>query len=186
MKHVFAFMIFIVASSSLIAQNPAFITGGLSVLGGRDQTSEEATILPSLTLMPGIKFFDKGDFCLLVAAPISIGVSDNDGDYYLGMDLPLTLNMNVGYGFTDHSHNRAGFFAGGGLAYHNSYNESYDWNGLVTTNHLRFTGYLIQTGVTFRHKKNKREGMMIRLSWLSQYPDHKKNVLGLGLIACLE
>src|SRR6266496_5810373 len=159
---------------AILAQNPVFVAGGVSLFGGQDKNSETATVLPSITVMPGIKFIDKKEFCFLVAAPFSIGASDDDGDFYLGVDLSLTLNINFGYGFTNHSKSKAGFFAGGGIAYHNSYNQSYDWDGMITSNHLRLTGYVIQTGVTFRFGKNNPEGMLIRLSWLSQYPEHKE------------
>jgi hypothetical protein len=187
MKKIFIFLvIFFSTWQTILAQNPVFVTGGVSLFGGQDKNSEAATVLPSVTIMPGIKFIDKKDFCFLVAAPISVGASDDEGDFYLGVDLPLTLNINFGYGFTSDSKSKAGFFAGGGMAYHNSYNESYDWDGMITSNHLRFAGYLIHTGVTVRFGKNDPEGILIRLSWLSQYPEHKKNVIGIGLIAVLK
>jgi hypothetical protein len=187
MKKNFILLVLIFSTwQTLVAQNPVLITGGLSLFGGWDKNSQAVTVLPSITVMPGIKFIEKKEFCFLVAAPFSVGASDDDGNYCIGVDLPLTLNMNFGYGFANHSKNRAGFFVGGGIAYHNSYNESYGWNDeIVTKDHLRFTGYIIQTGITFRFNKNDPEGILIRLSWLSQYPDHKKNVVGIGLIAVL-
>lgn len=185
-KHFIFLVLFFLARQTILAQNPAFITGGVSVFGGKDKKSKDITALPAITIMPGIKFINKKEFCFLVAAPLSIGASDDEGDFYIGVDLPLTLNMNFGYGFTNYSKSKSGFFVGGGIAYHNSYNEAYDWNdAAVRTDHLRFTGYLIQTGITFRFEKDDPEGILIRLSWLSEYPDHTKNVIGIGLIAVL-
>ena len=139
-----------------ISQKPGFICGGFSLLGGWDHRSRNGTFLPSITLIPGVKFVQKKDFSVFAALPASFGISlQNDENSktitYAGADLPLTLNMNIGGGFNKNSKSNTGFFCGAGMGYHISEAEIILGNEVIR-GHLRFAGFMINAGPTFRVK----------------------------------
>jgi len=185
MKKIVYLLACLAAMQTATAQKPGFFSGGVSLLCGWDKNSENTTILPSITLSPGIKFIQKGDFTVMAQVPLSFGLSfQNDENSklitYAGLDLPLTCNLLFGSGFNNQSKAKAGFLIGGGLGYHVSQNRIYSGSD-IEKRHLRFTGVLLNAGLAFPFKKDGG-GLMVRLSWMSRYPDFEKNVVGIGLI----
>jgi hypothetical protein len=174
MKKIAGLLIILTGCLPALAQKKAFVTGGLCLMGGWDKDSKNATLLPALTLFPAIYILQKKDFALFAGTPASVGFSSNSGHLYMGVDLPVTVTMNFGYGFTRNSTARSGFLIGAGLGYHNSYNEIYNSYDVVEKDHLHFTGVLLHTGFAFRFDKKDKDGIWIRLTWLSRYPDHTK------------
>jgi hypothetical protein len=183
MKNILGLLMLLVLVQPMQAQKPGFISGGLSLLVGHNSDNEQTIILPSLTIFPGFKIIQKKEFTLLAGTPASVGFSAKNDHVYVGVDLPVTLNTVFGYGFSNESKGIIGFFLGGGAGYHNSYNETDFSDGTREKDHVEFIGFLVHSGVMFPFDKtDKKNGMLIRLSWMSDYPDHHKNVYGIGLI----
>ncbi len=178
-------LIFAILAEVAAAQKIGFFSGGVSLLCGWDKNSDNATVLPSITVAPGIKFIQKGDFTVMAQLPLSFGLSfQNDENSkiitYAGLDLPITCNFLFGAGFNNQSKAKSGFLIGAGVGYHVSQNDIYSGNE-IEKHHLRFTGILLNSGVAIPFKDGTG-GLLIRLSWMSQYADFKKNVMGIGLI----
>jgi hypothetical protein len=70
MKKSIVFLVMIVSVKLMQAQDRAFISGGVSLFIGGDKVGDNLTVLPAITIMPGIKFVEAKEFGFLVAAPL--------------------------------------------------------------------------------------------------------------------
>lgn len=166
------------------AQNAGFFSGGFSLLMADNNKNDHPILLPAITIFPGFKLIQKKEFSLLAGTPASIGLVIKDDHFSIGVDLPISVSMISGFGFSNQSKKRIGFFLGGGAGYHNSFNEIDLSDGSTEKNHVRFIGFLMHAGIIVPESKtDNKNGVLIRLSWMSEYPDHEKNVFGIGLIA---
>ena len=185
MKKTTIYIFFVFAMNISLAQKRVFIDGGLSLFAGSDTRSRNVTFLPAFTIFPGVNFFQSKAFTVNAGLPISAGVSyeAESDNLYIGADAPLALTFGFGSAFNYQSPQKFGFFIGGGVGYHYCHNKTYDFDNVVVNTTLQMKGILFHTGFTLDYDKQNPGGIAIRFSWLSQYPEHNKNVIGLGLIA---
>ena len=146
-------IILLIAYNSFSQKDFGYCKGGLSLLVGGAKTSDELTLLPALTLAPGIRIIKTKEFSITTDFPISVGVSNDDNDFFFGIDAPATLNLNFGFGSSKRSTSKFGLSLGAGVGYHYSYNEYNDPSDNGEYDQLSVGGYVFQTGLFFSWKK---------------------------------
>jgi hypothetical protein len=165
----------------------AYCKGGLSLLIGGAKTSDDLTLLPALTIAPGFRIVKAKEFSITTDFPVSVGASNDDADFYFGIDAPATLNLNFGFGSSKRSTAKFGMSLGAGVGYHYSYNEFNDPYDDGEYDQLSVGGYVFQTGFFFRGKNSKKSlgGAGIRFSYMmnSNSAAVKKRIVGISLLA---
>lgn len=180
-------IILLMVHHSFCQKDFGYCKGGLSLLIGGAKTSQDATVLPALTLAPGFRIIKAKEFSITTDFPISVGVSNDDDDFYFGIDAPATLNLNFGFGSSRRSTSKFGISFGAGVGYHYSYNEYNDPYDNDEYDQLSLGGYIFQTGLFFRGKNSDKSlgGGGIRFSYMmnSNAATIKKRIVGISLLA---
>ena len=84
------FLLFFIISADLNAQKDSsylkagYVKGGISLILGAAQTSDNFTFVPAITIAPGWRFVKTREFALSLEAPISVGVSFNNNNVSFG------------------------------------------------------------------------------------------------------
>ncbi len=166
-----------------------YVKGGLSFIIAGAKSSDNLTFFPALTISPGWRFVQTKEFSLSLEAPISAGISINDDNVNLGIELPASVNINFGHGASYHSTAGFGWSIGIGKAYHFSYNEYVRYDD-IERDKLSLWGTLLQTSFYFGSKKRGSGGGggCIRFHWISNFSTNpvRKDVIGIGLMALID
>lgn len=187
MKKILLIIIVVFTAMTAYAQKDfAFCKAGVSLFVGGAKTTDDATLLPSLTIAPGFRIIKAKEFSISTDFPVSMGVSSEDEDFYFGIDAPATLNLNFGFGSSKRSTSKFGFTLGAGVGYHYSYNENNDPYDNSESDQVSLGGYVFHTGLFFRGKNSgSGPGGGIRLSYMknSNSASVRQNIIGISLLA---
>lgn len=188
MKRISLHIIFLFAILNGFSQKDfAYCKGGLSLLLGEAQTSDDLTVLPALTIAPGFRIIKAKEFSLTTDFPISLGVSNKNEDFRFGIDAPALLNLNFGFSSSKRSTVNFGISFGAGIGYHYCYNEYYNPYNNEEYDELSIAGYVFQTGLFFRgkHAGKGSGGGGIKMSFMtnSKSAAVQKKVFGISLLA---
>lgn len=121
---------------NIIAQKKSALNlnAGVSLFAGWKYNSG-TTLLPSLTLSPGLKFLQAKDFTMVLDLPITAGWNFKDGTYF-GIDVPLMLNFHFGSAAANNDNAKFGIVTGAGLGYTNFANYQEIISSPINTNSL--------------------------------------------------
>lgn len=163
-----------------------YLNGGLSLFLAGAETSENLTVLPSITIGPGFRLLNTKEFSISADFPVSIGASGDIDDSYFGINAPAILNLNFGYGASLKSTSKFGISLGAGVGYHYSYNEYYDPFYSDEYDDLSLASYVFQSGFFFRDKHPEKgiSGGGLRFFYMTNFNQSpiRKNVIGIGLL----
>ena len=162
-------------------------SGGLSLLAGW-KNNEGNTLLPSITLSPGIKFIQSKNFALVVDLPVTAGWNFKKGTYF-GIDVPLMLNLNFGSAAANNDSARFGILIGAGLGYTNLANYEVVNTSPITqthiTGHTEFWGYRFKLGASFNARKNNGNAPAIVFNFGKSINSNQGYLAGISLLLML-
>ena len=188
MKKMFIHIIFLGAILNVYPQKDfGYCKAGLSLLVGGTETSDDLTVLPAITIAPGIRIIKAKEFSLTTDFPISLGASNKNDDLRFGIDAPAMLNLNFGFSSSKRSTAKIGVSFGAGVGYHYCYNEYYNPFNNEEYDELSLAGYVFQTALFFRGKYAGKglSGGGIKISVMTNLKSAavQKKVFGISLLA---
>ncbi len=181
---ILTFIQALLLNSADAQKGTTYLKGGLSLLLGGAETSDELTVLPSFTIAPGFLLVNSKEFSLSTELPVSFGASFEDNGTYFGINIPATMNLNFGYGSSAKSTSKFGIGFGAGKGYHYSYNYFFTDYDNTEYSSLSLWGTVFNTTLSFCSKK-KSNGVSVRFMYMSNFDQQtiRKNVFGISLLA---
>ena len=169
-----------------IAQKPAsvgYFRVGLNLNFAAPQKGSDLFVMPALNITPGLRLIEGQDFALVLAMPLSVGISSDDYKHvtYLALDLPAMLEFHFGPATGNSVSCRPGFMLGAGAGYlvagqYADYNNDPE----NPTRQLDFWGWRLSFGMSFGNDPDGTR-VMIAASIGGNFTADQKSMSYIGL-----
>jgi hypothetical protein len=188
--NLYTFLIFIFFSNSPMAQKPAsigYFRLGANLNFAAPEKGNDVFVMPALNITPGLRMIQGQDFAMVLALPVSVGISSDDYAHvtYLAVDLPAMLEFNFGPATGNSASRQPGFMFGAGAGYliAGEYADAND-DPENTTRQLDFWGWRLSFGVSFG-KDTDGTRILLAANYGRNFTVDKKSMFSIGLYAIM-
>ena len=190
MRKLFLLAIICLGNSTQIRaqkRSPFSLSAGISLFVG-SKTGSGTTLLPSITVGPGVKFLQAQDFSIALDVPVTAGWNFKHGTYF-GIDVPAMINFQFGSAAGNNENAKFGIIAGAGAGYTNfaNYHEITTTPILTTsiTAHTEFWGYRLKLGASFKPDAESSFVPSVVLNFGKSINGNGGYVFGISLLAIM-